>query len=277
MARKTKASVYAKYGIEFKNDKIRSPFGTWIPELLTYGTNSKVGDAATSSIYHGNETLKIADFGERTQSVMNDANVTEINGSCECHCEHCYCDNGFYKCDSTKAANMLKLILARMYPDFFENAIKAQIEYYGYTQVRIHACGDFFNETYVNVWKRIVLAFPETVFWTYTKVGFALAALQGIPNLKVVPSRTPYGFNFGTCAELLYRYRKLTEDGYKVHICACGTDFEKHCSECNTGCKAIGETVDFVLFIMHSTPEYDATKDPLFPEVVAIIANQDNE
>lgn len=278
--RKTRKDIFKEFGIEFDTatEKILSPWNEWIPLPLKKG-NSKVGKKAYAfSMTHGNETFHISEFGYRTQAVMESANVTEISGSCSCHCEHCYCDNGCYRFDSTKASNMINLILARFYVDFLKRAIIAQIIAYKITQCRIHASGDFLSDEYVEMWKEIVNTCDSVIYWTYTKVESALNAFQDIPNLSIVPSNTPVGINFGNCTDLLRKYHELTAMGYKVHICACGTDYEKHCCDCTTGCKAIGKDIDFVLFILHSTPDYKAgEKDPVeFAEVVEIIRTQDN-
>lgn len=275
----TKKDIYAKYGIEYKDNKIFcAPLNMWISELIPVGTNTKVGAAGTWSIYHGNEVLNIKDFGKKTARIMAIAGITEIKASCPCHCDGCYCDNGCYNFDSTKAANMLKLILARLHMAWLENAICACIEANNILQCRIHAAGDFFSKAYAGMWGRIAEHFPNTVFWTYTKEAFALSTFEKITNVFIVPSVTPFGFNFGTCSELLYRYRKLTAMGYRVHICACGTDFEKHCADCKCGCKAVGIECDYVLFIKHSTKDYKAgEKDPSeFAQVCEIIASQNN-
>jgi len=279
MKRETKKDVYARYGIEYKGNKLYcEPLKKWLNPMLPIGTNTKVGDAATWSIYHGNETLTPDMFGEKARAVMENVGVSEIKASCPCHCDGCYCDSGFYCYDSTKAVNLQKLILAKMYPEWLERAIMAQIEADSVKQLRIHAAGDFFSESYVDMWKRIAARFDGVIFWTYTKYEYAVNAFNGLDNLSLVPSCTPAGFNFGTCAELLYKYRKLTSMGYRVHICACGTNMEKHCSDCVHGCKAIGKECDYVLFIKHSTRDYKAGVDDPdeFKAVCEIIRNQAN-
>lgn len=273
-----KADVYKKYGIEYKNGKILSPFNTWIPELIPVGTNTKIGNAGTWSIYHGNETHNIDEFGPATKTVLLDAGAESVTGSCPCHCKGCYCDAGRYRFDAIKAGNIRKLLIARMYPDFMVRAISAQIIADGIGQLRIHAAGDFFSEDYVDAWIKIITGAPLVKFWTYTKYEYAVNAFDGIKNISVVPSMTPAGINFGTCAELIERRAELIAAGYRVHVCACGTEYEKHCSDCKTGCKAIGQTCDYVLFIKHSTPDYKAgKKDPAeFDAVKTIIKSQDN-
>lgn len=274
----TLAEKYAMYGITYKNGKILSPFGTWISLLIPVGTNTKVGAAGTWSMFHGNETHNISDFGEKTQAVMTAAGVDEIQGTCPFHCKDCYCDAGRYNFDANKASAILKALLARMFPEFVEKAIIAQIKIDGIKQCRIHAQGDFFSKEYCNMWVNIANACDDVTFWTYTKFEYALKVFESVKNISIVPSITPVGLNFGTCAELLKMHSELTAAGYRVHICACGTEFEKHCSDCKTGCKAIGKECDYVLFIKHSTRGYKAgEKDPAeFAAVKDIIKNQDN-
>lgn len=279
MAKKiTKKEIYRKYGIEFQDGKIKDPFGNFVNPLIPVGSNSKVGDAGTWSMYHGNETVTADSLGPKAKSVLETAGMDMITGSCPFHCKDCYCDNGFYNFDSIKAGNIRKLIYAKLFPSFLKSAISAQIEADGIEQLRIHAAGDFFSAEYVAVWAEIIKAFPLVTFWTYTKYDKAVNAFDGLKNVSVVPSITPAGINFGTCRELIDMYRILTAAGYRVHICACGTEFEKHCSDCLTGCKAIGKDCDYVLFIKHSTEDYTAgVNDPEdFKELCEIIAAQNN-
>lgn len=279
MARITKKDVYAEHGIEFNGKQIYcNPLDKWVSPMLPFGTNTKVGKAGTWSMTHGDEIVNYVDACEKVKEIMDLANVREIAGSCPFHCPDCYCDNGFYNYDSNKALNLMKLILAKFHRDWLERAIVAQIKADKIKQVRIHASGDFFSLEYAQMWRRIAETCNDVIFWTYTKVQFALDTFQDVTNVFIVPSVTPFGFNFGTCSELLYRYNKLTAMGYRVHICACGTDFEKHCSECKHGCKAVGIECDFVLFIKHSTNDYKAgvTDPEEFAKVCDIIKNQTN-
>ncbi len=278
-----KKEVYAEYGLQFKSDKVFcDPLGIWVPEMIPVNTNTKVGNAGTWSLYHGDELLTIDMFGPKTRELMEIARVNAIKASCPLHCKDCYCDNGNYRFDGTKRSLMLKLILATYHIDWLERAIKACIKANNIKKIRIHAAGDFFSDEYIDMWKRIVNEFNTSIFWTYTKNDYALKQFDGIDNLFITPSITPAGFNFGTCAEILYKYNKLTSLGYKVHICACGTPIEKeldiHCATCEHGCKSVGKECDFVLFIKHSTKDYKAGKnDPKEFELVCnIVRNQNN-
>jgi hypothetical protein len=50
---------------------------------------------------------------------------------------------------------------------------------------RIHWDGDFFNDTYTNAWKNIILNNTDIKFWVYTRVHSAVVMLKGIPNLSL--------------------------------------------------------------------------------------------
>jgi hypothetical protein len=50
---------------------------------------------------------------------------------------------------------------------------------------RIHWDGDFFNDTYTNAWKSIILNNTDIKFWVYTRVHSAAVMLKGIPNLSL--------------------------------------------------------------------------------------------
>ena len=277
MRTNTKA-VFSSHDIEYKGGKILSPWGQFITLPLTVGTNGKLGVLCASfSTLNGNETLTIEEAMLKTAEYLRNASLFEITGTCDRHCDGCYCDGGNYVFDSTKAALVLRTILARFYTDFLKRAIIAQLEAFDIRQVRIHASGDFFSTEYITMWKEIVNLFPTVDFWTYTKREEALEAFKNT-RLSIVPSVTPYGYNYGTCAELLDLRKKLISDGYNVHVCGCGTPYEKHCDNCTTGCKRIGKGIDFVLFIKHGTKDYKANKHDKaeYTALCEIIASQDN-
>ena len=145
----------------------------------------------------------------------------------------------------------------------------AQIEADGIKLCRIHASGDFFSVEYIDMWKRICKAFPNTAFWTYTKNPIAESAFDGIDNINVVKSIIKgFGFNFGHCGYIMQVYKALQEKGIPVYICRCGIDKNQHCTNCK-GCSKN----EFVLFVEHST-EYKAESDPLFPVLRDLIESQ---
>ena len=50
---------------------------------------------------------------------------------------------------------------------------------------RIHWDGDFFNDTYTQAWKTIILNNTDIQFWVYTRVKSAALMLKGIENLSL--------------------------------------------------------------------------------------------
>lgn len=278
MGKLTKADVYAAHGIEYKGGKIRAPWGAWITPLLTIGTNSKVGNAATWSTVHGTETITAETSGPKTRAAMHAAGVPEITGTCPCHCDGCYCDGGRYRMDGVRAALVIRTIIARFHVDFMRRAITAQIHADGIMQCRIHAAGDFFGPAYTAAWRDITADCPGCTFWTYTKARDAMHAFDDAENVSVVPSLTPAGINYGTCADVLKKRDALTAAGHRVHVCACGTPSEKHCADCVHGCKAIGTECDYVLFILHSVAWYHAGEnDPdAYAELCDVVKRQEN-
>ncbi|MBO5967277.1 MAG: hypothetical protein J6S14_02130 [Clostridia bacterium] len=254
-----KKNVYACYGIEFENGKIKAPLFGWINPLLVDG-NSKLGKGVwTFSMLPGNFWYKVEIDGE----------TMETCGTCNCNCPGCYAQTGFYNMPSVIRSNAIKTILARLYPDFVRRAITAQIWADNIKLCRIHASGDFFNAEYISAWREIVKACEACVFWTYTKNQEAENAFNDLANINIVKSIIPgYGFNFGHCDYILRVYKALKELGKTVYICRCGIDKNQHCTNCK-GCSKN----DFVLFIEHST-NYCAEKDALYGEVKTLIESQ---
>ena len=134
---------------------------------------------------------------------------------------------------------------------------------------RIHASGDFFDAGYIQLWRDVVTATPDCVYWTYTKNADAENAFDDLDNINIVKSRIPgYGFNFGRCGYVLRVYNALTAAGQQVYICRCGVDKNQHCTNCK-GCSKNA----YVLFIEHSTA-YNAETDPDFSTLAALIEAQ---
>lgn len=50
---------------------------------------------------------------------------------------------------------------------------------------RIHWDGDFFNDTYTQAWKSVILNNPQIQFWVYTRVNSAALILKDIANLSL--------------------------------------------------------------------------------------------
>lgn len=262
MARVTKKDIYNQYGIEYKAGKINAPLFGWIEPLLCDG-NEKLGKGVfTWSMLPANKTFNV-------KFASNDC--MEIKGTCPCNCTGCYAQTGRYNYGTVLQSNARKTAIARMYPDFIQRAIIAQIKADNVKMCRIHAAGDFFSDEYIQVWKNIAIACPDCIFWTYTKYGPAENAFNDVSNVNVVKSIIPcVGFNFGHCDYIADAYKKLIASGESVYICRCGIDKNQHCNNCK-GCS----THKYVLFIEHSTG-YNAETDPAFDAVKELVDAQAN-
>lgn len=253
----TRKEIYKSHGIEYKDGKILVPNGEWIAELLVNG-NAKLGKGVwTFSTLAGNVEYNATVFGKECT----------VKGTCNCNCKGCYAQTGFYRMKSTVNALATRTIIAREYTDFMANAIIAQIEADNIELCRIHASGDFIEDTpeYLAAWEKIVNECKNTFFWTYTKNRKAEGAFDGYSNCNVVKSVIPeIGFNFGHCGYIINAYNTLSNMGKSVHVCKCGFDKNQHCVDCK-GCSEN----EFVLFVEHSTA-YKAESDPMYNDLLKI-------
>lgn len=257
----TKAMIYKKHGITFKDSKILSPIG-FIPELLKDG-NSKTGKAVyTWSVLPGTGKYTLIINGEEIV----------ICGTCICDCVGCYAKTGFYKQNNVIESMARNTYLVNKYPDFVYRAISAQLEIIGRGEIRIHAAGDFNTadpESYSRLWFRIAKENPTFRFWTYTKLSKYETLFDSVKNANIVRSIIPHvGINFGHCDYIINAYYTLKSLNQEVYICKCGIDKNQHCEKCG-----ICSAYKYVLFVEHSTA-YKAEEDPLFEKLCEIVNNQ---
>lgn len=136
----TKKQIYAKYGIEYKKNKILF-HDMWIHELLKRG-NTKLGkDVYTFSLPAGK--------------------------TCVINCKKCYGKTGRYLFPNVTASLELNQFVVESDIDFFYRAISAQLEILRSGEVRIHAVGDFKTKNdkqYAEAWERIVKENPSFLF-----------------------------------------------------------------------------------------------------------------
>jgi len=235
-----KAEIYKAYGIEYKGGKINTPLG-WLPELLRNG-NTKTGAAV------------------KTWAMST--------STCAVQCAKCYGRTGFYAFGNGLEMLKRNATIARDYPEFFRNALFAQLATFkDGTEIRIHVVGDFFSEQYKDTWHNAAEMYPALIFWTYTKTKYE-SAFDDLDNANIVKSLINGEFNFGHCDHVMKLYNNLTEAGESVHICRCGVDDDQHCAGCHK-CSIS----KYVLFLEHST-EYKAKEDPLFPVLAEMIEAQ---
>lgn len=238
----TKADIYAKYGVEYitKKNHITTPIGESCP-LLKKG-NKKLG----SNVW--------------TWSMSQT--------TCPCHCVGCYADSGHYQRASVRNSLNRNTELAKNHLAFLKNALSAQLATLpDGSEVRIHAVGDFFSYDYAMMWVDIVKAFPNLVFWTYTKTKYK-GIFDTLANANIVKSTYKGRVNFGHCDHVMTLHNELKADGKSVYICRCGVDDNQHCEGCGM-CSAM----EYVLFLEHST-SYRAKDDPLYPAFVEMVNNQ---
>ena len=262
MKKESKKAIYAKYGIIYKNGKIFHEEFEWINPLMING-NEKIG----KGVWHFSTLPTNNEF-----TATINGKEYKVKGTCVVSCVGCYATKGNYRFKSTIDSLAIRTWLVWNDIDFVKRAILAQIEAESIEFCRIHASGDFASDEYIEMWKEIVSACTNTVFWTYTKVQNASNAFDEFDNANIVKSLIPhYGFNFGHCDYILAVYKELKRQGKSVYICRCGIDKDQHCTNCK-GCSRN----EFVLFIEHST-EYKAEIDSCFEELKAVIESQEKQ
>ena len=251
------AEHFKKWGVEYKGGKINSPLG-WIRPPLKKG-NGKLGETVWSwTMLPGTRMYDV---------VINGASFT-VKGTCVCECDDCYAFTGRYVFDNVRRSMAINTILANKYIAFLRKVLCAMCEAIaeaGDGELRIHVAGDFNTKTklvYMMMWKNIVNQFPEIKFWTYTKIKEAEGLFDGCKNANVIHSIVPgCGVNYGTCDYVMKTYEKLKAAGESVAVCPCGVDDSRHCAGCS-GCV----NYTYTLFLLHSTNDYNAKKDPDFPK-----------
>lgn len=110
--------------------------------------------------------------------------------------------------------------------------------------IRIHESGDFFNQTYVDMWYEIAKEHPDVMFYTYTKTEhlFDFSKIKSLPNFNVVSSIIAGKVNFGPEEEITIRAQEM---GLPICPCRKGNKVV-----CGVDCK-ICLTEPQVLFVQH--------------------------
>jgi hypothetical protein len=72
-------------------------------------------------------------------------------------------------------------LLSEMIDEFIKDCDKRNAQ----KLFRIHWDGDFFNDTYTNAWKTVILNNPSIQFWVYTRVKSAALILKDTANLSL--------------------------------------------------------------------------------------------
>ena len=81
----------------------------------------------------------------------------------------CYATQGAYIYPNVKAARQFNFDFARFKPWSFQIALEHDLGLIKQTSIRIHDSGDFFDQTYLETWFRVIVQFPAKDFYAYTK------------------------------------------------------------------------------------------------------------
>jgi Gene product 88 len=83
----------------------------------------------------------------------------------------CYARNGTYNIPTVRARHLANLIFVLDEPELWEATMSRELDSSRFAGrwIRIHDAGDFFSDSYLSAWLRIIEAHPNTRFYAYTK------------------------------------------------------------------------------------------------------------
>jgi hypothetical protein len=83
----------------------------------------------------------------------------------------CYARKGTYRFGNVLKAHMRNLALVLDSLPEWETAMSKELDHAKFrgAHVRIHDSGDFFSDTYLSAWLRVIGGHPDTTFYCYTK------------------------------------------------------------------------------------------------------------
>ncbi|MFF4534017.1 hypothetical protein ACFY1P_32710, partial [Streptomyces sp. NPDC001407] len=83
----------------------------------------------------------------------------------------CYARSGAYRFKNVRAAHIRNLLLCRDSPEEWEERMTEELSHKRYSGkwIRLHDAGDFFSESYLLAWMRIMKKSPKSRFYCYTK------------------------------------------------------------------------------------------------------------
>jgi hypothetical protein len=125
----------------------------------------------------------------------------------------------------------------------FENIINKELENTKLKTIRIHSSGDFYSQSYIDKWTRIMKKHKDKQFYAYTKVK-QLFKWPRLKNFNLISSYIHGNLNYGT-----KEYVEELQRKYNTFICP---DTKKHRTEkiCNKTCFYCMKH-DNVAFIKH--------------------------
>lgn len=158
----------------------------------------------------------------------------------------CYACNSLRQYDDVCNSRMIWSLMVKYDMDYYFQLISNQLKRTSKRIVRIHESGDFISQEYVNAWYKIVKAFPNIKFYTYTKTNdiFDFSEIEKLPNFKLNKSYIHGFMNYGTLG-YLENLKKLYPG--EVAVCPATLGKNVHCGKnCKLCIENNGKCVAFV-------------------------------
>ena len=132
------------------------------------------------------EAYRVLGFGIPADYSFDGGNTCPAANACR---GVCYAKQGRYIMAGVKNARMHNFNASRDYASFVSSAIADLTRLVKrYNVVRLHDSGDFYSQEYLNAWKAIANAFPNTIFYAYTKSLHLDIESDKPANLRIVQS-----------------------------------------------------------------------------------------
>ena len=137
-----------------------------------------------------------------------------------------------------------RMLEASQQPDFVDR-ISTDIKscHKPFKFIRIHESGEFYSQEYINKWRSIAEAFPQYVFYAYTKriKDFDFTRISSLPNFVLIDSLMHGGLN----------YAKLAQLSSSVFTCPATQSKTVRCGETCVYCMSKTAQTDGVQFVKH--------------------------
>lgn len=127
--------------------------------------------------------------------------------NCSSCAKRCYAIQAEVQYPETEIYRTTNFHLAMFNPIFLSAMIINQLSHTRIKTVRIHSSGDFFSQSYLDLWDAIISVFPHINFYAYTKVDSILdfSVIKKNKNFNLISSFVEGKLNFGSidyCIEL---------------------------------------------------------------------------
>jgi hypothetical protein len=159
------------------------------------------------------------------------------DGSCKSTCSKCYAIKAEVQYSNCRLFRAVNLELAKNHLVELETILIDQLSRAKTKMVRIHSAGDFFSQKYVDMWSRIVKAFPDMKFYAYTKNenDFDFSGIKKNQNFNLLNSFAEIDgekvLNYGDKEHV----EKLVDSGY--FLCPATVKEKTKDIKCGLNCK----------------------------------------